>query len=194
MQGRGGRRDGGDGGGDLCLWKGGSRDVLKGNILLRIVSKVLMDKGVLGGRREDIFLLVVVVFGLVGGNVGKKLEVVGGSGGNGGTGDDVGGGLGDIEERVVLDVVKGGPDELWRWGARRGSDGRGRAEGVGTRTWVIPGVEVQIENLKDCGSGVGDVLLINIIKGRPRSNGDLGEGRGGDDGGLGSVERHLLNN
>ena len=41
---RGGRQDGGDGGGNLCLWKGGSQDVLSCNVLLRIESKVLVDK------------------------------------------------------------------------------------------------------------------------------------------------------
>ena len=124
------------------MWKGGSRDVLKGNVLSRIVSKVLMDKGILGGRREEVLLLVVPVFGLVGGNMGKEFEVVGGSGGDGGTSDDVGGGVGDVEEGEVLDVVKGGPDEFWRRRARRGSDRRGGAEGIGTRTWVVPGVKV----------------------------------------------------
>ena len=102
--------------------KGGGQDVLKGNVLLRIVSKMLVDKGILGGRWEDILLFVVMVFGLVGGDVGKELEVVGGSRGDGGTGDDVGRGIGDVEEGEVLDVVKGGPDKFWRWGARRGSD------------------------------------------------------------------------
>ena len=59
---------------------------------------------------------------------------------------------------------------------------------------VIPGVEVRVENLKDGGGGIGDVLLINIVKGRPGSNRDLGKGGGGDDGGFGSVERHLILN
>ena len=66
--------------------------------------------------------------------------------------------------------------------------------GVDTGTWVIPSVEVRVKNLKDCGGGVGDILLINIIEGRPGSDRDLGKGGGGDDSGLGSVERHLLNN
>jgi len=126
----------------LRLWKGGGRDVLKGNVLLRIVSKVLMDKGVLGGHREDILLLVVAVLGFVGGNMGKEFEIVGGSGGDRGTGDDVGGGVGDVEKWVVLNIVKGRPDEFWQWGARWGSDRRGGAKGVGTGTWVVLGVEV----------------------------------------------------
>ena len=121
-------------------------------------------------------------------------EVVGWDGGDRGTGDDIGGGIRDVEEREVLDVVKGGPDELWRWGARRGSDRRWGAEGKGIRAGVVPGVEVRIENLKDSGGSVGDVLLVNVIKGRPGSDGDLGEGGGGDDGGLRSVKRHLILN
>ena len=148
----------------------------------------------MGGCGEEVFLFVVAVLRLVVGDVGKEFKIVGRSGGDGGTGDDVGGGVRDVEEREVLDVVKGRPDKFWRWRARRGSDWGGGVEGVSTRTWVIPGVEVRIENLKDCGGSVGDILLINIIKGRPRSNRDLGEGGGGNDGGLRSVERHLLNN
>ena len=125
--------------------------------------------------------------------MGKGLKIVGGSGGNGGAGNNVGGGVRDVEGEV-LDIVKGRPDELWRWGARRGSDWRGRAESVGTGTWVVAGIEVRIENLKDSGGSIGDVLLVNVVKGQPGSDRDLGKGRGGDDSGLRSVERHLLNN
>ena len=176
------------------MWKGGGRDVLSGNVLSRIESKVLVHEGVLGGRRKDVLLFIVAVLGFVGGDVGEEFEVVGRSGGDGGTGDDISRGVGDVEEGIVLDVVKGGPDEFWRWGARRGSDGGRGTEGVGTRTWVVPGVEVRVKDFKDCGGGVGNVLLIDVIKGRPGGNRDLGKGGGGDDGGLRSVERHLLNN
>ena len=124
------------------MWKGGGRDVLSCNVLLRMESKMLVDKGVLGGRREEVLLLVVVVLGFVDGDVSKGFEAVGRSGGDGGTGDNVGGGVRDVEERVVLRVVKSGPDKFWRWGVRRGSDRRGGAEGVGAGTWVIPSVEV----------------------------------------------------
>ena len=126
----------------MCQRKGGGRDVLKGNVLSRIVSKVLMDKGILGVRWEEVLLLVVTVLGLVGGNVGEEFEVIGGSGGDGGTGDDVVGGVGDVKKREVLDVVKGGPDKFWRRGARRRNDGRGGSEGVGIWAGVVPGVEV----------------------------------------------------
>ena len=101
-----------------------------------------MDKQVLGGCREEVLLLVFTIGRLIGGNVGKGLKVVGWGRGDGGTGDNVGGGVRDVEEWEVLNVVKGRPDEFWQWGMRRGSNGRGGTEGIGIRTWVIPSVEV----------------------------------------------------
>ena len=83
-----------------------------------------------------------MVLSFIGSDVGEGFEVVGRSGGDRGTGNNVGGGVGDVRKREVLDSVKDGPDKLWRWGARRGSNRRGRAEGIGTGTWVVPGVEV----------------------------------------------------
>ena len=65
-------------------WKGGGRDVLSSNVFSRIESKVLVHKGVLSGRGEEIFLFVIAILGLVLGDVGKELKVVGGSGGDGG--------------------------------------------------------------------------------------------------------------
>jgi len=53
---------------------------------------------------------------------------------------------------------------------------------------------VGLKNFEDGGSGVGDVLLVYIIKGRPRGDGDVGKSGGGDDGGLGRVERHSILN
>jgi len=159
----GGRRqDSGNRGGNLCLWKGGGRDVLSCNVFSRIESKMLVDKGVLGRRGEEVLLFVFTVLGLVGSDVGKSVEVVGRSGGDGATNDNISGAVRDIEEGVVFQVVKGGPDKFWRWEARRGSDGRWGAEGVGTGTWVVPSVEIGLENLKD---SVSNVLLIDIIKG-----------------------------
>jgi len=76
----------------------------------------------------------------------------------------------------------------------RGSNRRGGAISVGVWAGVVPGVEVQIENLKDGGGGISDVLLINVIKGQPGSDRDLGKGGGGDNGGLRSVKRHLILN
>ena len=40
----------------------------------KIMSKVLVDEGILGGRREEVFLLVFLVLGLVGSNIGKDVE------------------------------------------------------------------------------------------------------------------------
>ena len=145
-------------------------------MLSRIESKVLVHKGVLGGRGKEVFLLVITVFDFVGGDVGEDFKVVGGSGGDGGTGNDVHRGIWDVEEGIVLRVVKSGPDKFWRWGARRGSDGGRRTESVGTGAGIVPGVEVRVENLKDGGGGVSDVLLVDVIKGRPGSDRDLGKG------------------
>jgi len=50
---------------------------------------------------------------------------------------------------------------------------------------------VRLEDFKDGSGGVGDVLLIYVIEGRPRSDGDVGKGGGGDDGGLGGSEGHF---
>ena len=43
---------------------------------------------------------------------------------------------------------------------------------------------VRLENFEDSSGGIGDVLLIYVIEGRPRSDGDMEEGRGDDSGGL----------
>jgi len=51
-------------------------------------------------------------------------------------------------------------------------------------TWEIPSIVVGLEDFKDSSSGVGGVLLIYVIKGRPRSDGDVGEGGGDNSGGL----------
>ena len=48
-----------------------------------------------------------------------------------------------------------------------------------------------LEDLKDGGSGVRNILLIDVIKGGPGGDGDVGEGRGGNDGGLRRSEQHL---
>ena len=126
--------------------------------------------------------------------MGKDFETVGRGRRDRGSSDNIGRAVQDVEEGEVLDIIKGGPDELWWWGARRGSNRRGGTEGVGIGTWVIPSVEVWIENLKDGGGGISDVLLIDVIKGQPGHDRDLGKGRGGDDSGLRSIKRHLILN
>ena len=153
-------------------------------MLFKVVSKVLVDVRVLGGRGEKIFLFVFSVLGFVGGDVGKDVETEDGSGRDGGTGDDVCGAIWDVENRVVLWVVKDGPSKFRGWGTRDKGDGRWGSESVNGGTWEIPSIVVRLEDFKDGSGGAGNVLLIYVIEGRPRSDGDVGEGGGGDDGGL----------
>jgi len=61
-------------------------------------------------------------------------------------------------------------------------------------TWVVPSVVRALEDLKDGGGGICNVLLVDVIKGRPGGNGDVGKGRGGNGSGLGRVERHSILN
>jgi len=89
----------------------------------KIVSKVLVDKGILGGRGEEVFLLVFLVLGLIGGDVGKDIKTKDGGGGDGGTGDDIGGTVGDVEEGVIFQVVKDRPGELGSGGTWDRSNG-----------------------------------------------------------------------
>ena len=74
---------------------------------------------------------------------------------------------------------------------RLGVDGLKDAGGDVKGTWVIPSVMRTLEDLEDGGSGVRNVLLIDVIKGGPRGSGDVREGGGGDDGGLRGSEGHL---
>jgi len=93
-----------------------SWDVLSGNMCLRISSKDLIDKGVLGGSQEEVLLLVFTVLDFVEGDVGKGVKAVDRSRGDGGTSDDVSGAVRDIEEGVILWVVKDRPGEFGGWG------------------------------------------------------------------------------
>jgi len=74
---------------------------------------------------------------------------------------------------------------------RLGVDGLEDAGGNVKRAWVIPSVVRALEDLKDGGGGVRNVLLVDVIKGRPGGDGDVGESGGGDDGGLRGSKRHL---
>ena len=132
-----------------------------------------MDKGVLGGRGKKVFFLVFLVLRLVGGDVGKDVKTINWGGGDGGAGDDIIRAVRDVKKREVLDVVKGGPDRSGRWGilelgrlrsgVNRLEDMSGNVKG----TWVVPSVVRALEDLKDGGGGVRNVLLIDVIKGRP---------------------------
>jgi len=119
----GGRWDGGNTSFDDRQWKGGGRDVLSGSVSLRISSKDLVDKGVLGGCREEVLLFVFMVLDFMEGNVGEDVKAVDGSRGDGGTGDDVSGAVRDVEEGVILQVVKDRPGEIGGWGTWDRSNG-----------------------------------------------------------------------
>jgi len=157
-------------------------------VFSKIVSKVLVDVGVLGGRGEEIFLLVFTVLGFVSGDVGEDVETEDGGGRDGGTGDDIVGAVRDVEEGEVFNVVLSGPNRSGRWGilelGRLGVDGLEDAGGDVEGAWVIPSVVRALKDLKDGSGGVRNVLLIDVVKGGPGSNGDMGEGGGDDDGGL----------
>ena len=81
-------------------------------MLSKIVSKVLVDEGVLGGHGEKVLSLVFPILGFVEGNVGEGLKTEDRGGGDRGTGDGVCGAVGDVEEGVIFWVVKGRPGEL----------------------------------------------------------------------------------
>jgi len=166
-------------------------------VLSKIVSKVLVDEGILGRRREKVLLLVFTILGFVGGDVGEDVEAGDRGGRDGGTGDDIVGTARDVEEGEVFNVVKSGPGRSGRWGilelGRLGVDGLEDTGGDVEGAWVIPSVVRALKDLKDSGGGVRNVLLIDVVKGGPRSDGDMGEGGGGDDGGLRSERHSILN-
>jgi len=135
-----------------------------------------------------------MVLGLMGGDVSKNVKADDWGGGDGGTGDDIGRTVGGVEEGVVFRVVKNRPSELGGWGT---GDKRSRCWGsicVKIGTQEVPSIVVGLENFKDGSSSVRNVLLIDIVKGGPESDRDVGEGGGGDDGGLRRSERHSILN
>jgi len=116
-------------------------------------------------------LLVFMVLGLVGGNMSKDVKAEDWGGGDGGTGDNVCGAVGDVEEGVIFWVVKDRPSELRGWGT--GDDGLEDAGGDVKRAWVVPSVVRALEDLKDGGGGIRNVLLVDVIKGGPGGGGDV---------------------
>jgi len=92
-------------------------------VFSKIVSKVLMDKGVLSGRREEVLFLVFMILGFVEGDVGKGVEAVDRGRRDRGTGDDICRTVRDVEEWVILRVVKDRPGELGGWGIWDRSNG-----------------------------------------------------------------------
>ena len=61
-------------------------------------------------------MLIFMVLGFVGGNMGKDVKTDNWGGRDGSTGDNVCGAVGDIEEGVIFWVVKNRPGELGGWG------------------------------------------------------------------------------
>jgi len=110
-------------------------------------------------------LFVFTVLNFVEGDVGKGVKAVDRSGGDRGTGDDVSGAVGDIEEGVILWVVKDRPGEFRGWGTWDKRSGCWGSVSVKIRTWEIPSIVVRLEDFEDSGSSVGDVLLVYVIKG-----------------------------
>jgi len=134
----------------------------------------------LGGCREEVLFLVFTILRFVEGDVGKSIEAVDGGGRDGDTGNNVLGAIRDVEEGEVFNVVKGRPNKLRGLRDNRLEDAGGNVK----RTWVVPSVVRALEDLKDGGGGVCNILLIDIVKGRPRSDGDMGKGGGDDSSGL----------
>jgi len=105
-------------------------------VFSKIVSKVLIDKGILGGHWEEVLFLVFTILGFIEGNMGEGVETEDRGGRDRRTSDDVLWAVRDIEEREVLDIVKSGPDEL------RGLRDNGLEDMGGDikRAWIIPSV------------------------------------------------------
>jgi len=131
----------------------------------RISSKDSFNEGVLGGCGKEVLLLVFMVLGLVGGDMGKDVKADNWGGGDGSTGDDICGAVWDVEEGVIFQVVKDRPGKLRGWGTW---DKRSRCWGsvsVKIGTWEIPSVVVGLEDFKDSGGGISNILLVYVIKG-----------------------------
>jgi len=160
-------------------------------VSLRISSKDLVDKGVLGGCRKKVLLFIFMVLDFVKGDMGEGVKAVDGSRGDRGTGDNVSRAVRDVGEGVILQVVKDRPGELRGWGAW---DKRSRCWGsvsVKIGTWEIPSIVVRLEDFKDGSGSVSNVLLVYVIKGQPGGDRDVGEGGGGDNSGLRGSEGHF---
>jgi len=157
---------------------------------------MLVDKGILGGRGEEVFLVIEKVVVLEGGNVGEELKIIGRGRRDRGAGDGI-----FWRGRDVRVVTKGksGPDGRDGWGEDSGlgfgwdedwgvegrvvKDRRGRAGSykdggqgsicVSIRTWEIPSIEVAIQYLKNSSSSVSEILLIDVVNGGLGGDGDL---------------------
>jgi len=160
-------------------------------VLSKIVSKVLVDEGILGGRREEVFFFILMVLGLMGGDMGKDVKTNNWGRGDGSTGDDISGAVRDVEEGVILWVVKDRPGKFGGWGMWDKWSGCWGLVSIKIGTWEIPSIVVRLEDFKDGSGSIGDVLLVYVIKGRPGGDRDVGEGGGSDNGRLGGSEGHF---
>jgi len=166
-------------------------------VFFKIVSKVLVDKGILGGRREKILFFVFTILGFIEGDMGEGIEAMDGGRGNGGTGNNVLRAVGDVEKWEVFNIIKSSPDRSGRWGILELGGLRSRGDGLEDMgsdvkgAWVVPSIVRALKDLKDGSGGICNVLLIGVVKGGPGSNRDMGEGKGGDNSGLRRSERHF---
>jgi len=110
-----------------------------------VSSKDSFDEGVLGGGGKEVLLFVLMVLGLVGGDVGEDIKTEDRGGRDGSTGNDVGGAVRNVEKGVVLRVIKDGPGKFGGWGTR--DDGLEDAGSDVERTWVVPSVVRALEDL-----------------------------------------------
>ena len=110
-------------------------------------------------------MFVFTVLGFMEGDVGEGVKAVNGSRGDGDTGDNVSGAVRDAGEGVILRVVKDRPGKLRGWGMWDKRSGCWGSVSVKIRTWEIPSIVVRLENFENGSGGVGDVLLIYVIKG-----------------------------
>jgi len=122
-----------------------------------------------------------VYWGFVSGDMGKDVKVINWGRRDGSAGDDIGGTVGDVEEGIVFRIIEDWPGELGGGGTWDKRSGCWGSVSVKIGTWEIPSIMVRLEDFEDGSGGVSGVLLIYIIKGRPRGDGVVGEG-GGDDG------------
>ena len=150
----------------------------------------------MGGRGEEVLFFVLMVLGFVSSDVGEDVKTINWGRRDGGASDNIVGTVRGVE-REAFDVVESGPDGSGGWGIpelgrlRSGVDRLEDTSGDAKGTWVVPSVVRALEDLKDGGGGIRNILLVDVIEGGPGGDGDVGEGRGGDDGGLRRSERHL---
>ena len=164
----------------------------------RICSKDLLNEGVLGWWGKEVVLFKKTEVLLVVDSIGKDVKIGMEDRGWGCTGDDVCRAVWDVEEGIILLVFKSWPDKFRGWGISElrqlGDNGLEDVGGDVKGTWVVPSIVRTLKDLKDGSSGVRNILLVDVIKGGPGGDRDVGKGGEGNGGRLRSVERHLILN